>query len=180
MAFCASCGAELPPGAEFCPKCGRSAGAQAGPGPEDWMSRREMRRMHRQERREARWAAWASPEMGLINTVFGGLVVILLGVVLYLAAAGITPQVTWSNFWAYFLLGLGLLLVIRGVLTLFARMPWDSYGNIVGGVILMVIGGAFVAATQVGWSQYLWIVAIVIIGLIIIMAGVAAYLFRPH
>jgi hypothetical protein len=171
MAFCSSCGAELPAGAGFCPKCGKAAGEGFA---FDGMSGSEMKHA----RHEARRAEWSSPEFGLINAVFGGLTVILIGLALYLAASGLTPYVTWTNFWAYFLLGLGILLMMRGVLTFLIRMRRDSYGNVTGGVVLMVIGGGFIALTQGGLGQYFWIMAIVAVGLLIIFAGVVGYLFR--
>ncbi len=53
----------------------------------------------------------------LFNTIFGGLFVILLGGLLYLAASGTGGDlVTWSNFWTYLLMGLGGLLFVRGLL----------------------------------------------------------------
>jgi hypothetical protein len=178
-AFCSKCGAELPEGAQFCPKCGQPAGGPAAqPGPFDGMGRREMRHEYRRMRREERWGRWASPEWALFNSIFAGLFIILLGGLLYLAASGLLPDlVTWSNFWAYLLLGLGVLLLIRGFFEIITQ-HYHGYGQIIGGLVLVVIGASGITAFLPGWAQYFWIVIIILGGLLVILVGLLTYLFR--
>ena len=138
------------------------------------MSHREARHAYRATRRARRWA---SPERALFNSLFGGAFVILLGSLLYLAASGAGGSlVTWANFWTYLLMGLGALLVVRGVLELLAGH--HSIGNIIGGIVLLVIGAAGLTLSLGGWSRYLWIAIIIVGGLLIILIGLLTYLLR--
>ncbi len=121
---------------------------------------------------------WASPEWALFNTIFGGLFVILLGGLFYLAASGIAGDlVTWTNFWTYLLLGMGGLLVLRGLFTLLMG-GHREVGMIFGGLVLLMIGAIGLTVTLGGWSRYLWIAIIVVGGLLIILVGLLTYLFR--
>jgi hypothetical protein len=170
----------MPADSQFCPKCGQPAGgpAQPGPGPFDGMGRHEWRHMRRAERRAERHGSRASPEWALFNAIFAGLFIILLGVLLYLAASGTLPDlVTWSNFWAYLLLGLGILLLIHGFLDLLLR-HYHGYGKIIGGMVVAVIGAAGISASLAGWHQYFWIGVIVLGGVLVILVGILSYLFR--
>jgi hypothetical protein len=134
--------------------------------------------MRRAERREARWGRWSSPEWALFNSIFGGLFIILLGGLLYLAASGQAGDlVTWTNFWAYLLLGLGILLLIRGLFEIVTQ-HYHGFGQIIGGIVLMIIGALGITESLTGWIQYFWIVIIILGGLIIILAGLLTYLFR--
>jgi hypothetical protein len=178
MAFCSKCGAELQPDAQFCPKCGQAVGQPAGPGPYDYMGRRDWRYKRRAARREARWDRRASPEWVLFNTVFGGLFAILIGGLLYMAASGVGGDlVTWSNFWTYLLMGFGGLLVIRGLISMLA-WGYHGMGMIVGGMVLLVIGAAGLTESLGGWTQYIWIAIIVAGGLLIVLVGLLTYLFK--
>lgn len=121
---------------------------------------------------------WSSPEWALFNSVFAGLFIILLGGLLYLAASNQLPDwVNWSNFWAYLLLGLGILLLIRGFFEIVTR-HYNGYGQIIGGLVLSVIGAAGIASFLPGWAQYFWIVVIIAGGLVVILVGLLTYLFR--
>ncbi|HEY3272739.1 MAG TPA: zinc ribbon domain-containing protein [Methanocella sp.] len=177
-AYCSKCGAEMPADSQFCPKCGQPAGQPTGPDQFYDMSRRESRRAYRHMRRAARWSDIASPERMLFNTIFGGLFVILLGGLLYLAASGTGGDlVSWSNFWAYLLMGLGGLLLVRGLLEMLTR-HYDGFGKLIGGMVLLVVGAAGLTVTLEGWTQYLWIAIIVVGGLLIILIGLLTYLFK--
>lgn len=85
--------------------------------------------------------------------------------------------VSWSNFWAYLLLGLGIMLLIRGFLDLLLR-HYHGYGKIIGGMVVAVIGSAGITVSLGGWGQYLWIAIIVVGGLLIILVGLLTYLFK--
>jgi hypothetical protein len=138
------------------------------------MSRREARHAYRAHR----WERWASPEWALFNALFGGMFVILLGGLLYLAASGLGGDlITWSNFWTYLLMGLGGLLLVRGLLEMLTR-HYHGFGAIIGGLVLLVIGAAGLTASLGGWAQYVWIAIIVVGGLLIILIGLLTYLFK--
>ncbi|HMK45417.1 MAG TPA: zinc-ribbon domain-containing protein [Methanocella sp.] len=166
MVLCSNCGAEVPSDAQFCPKCGSPTAPLPG---SDW---REKRREYRAFRRSYRWNLQWSPEWGLINAVFVGLLVIYAGSIMYLASAGLSSLITWSNFWAWLLIGLGGLMFLRSVarFVIGGRRHW--YGDIIGGLILMIIGAAALAS----WTRYIWVIMIVAGGVIIILAGLVNYL----
>jgi hypothetical protein len=176
----------MPADASFCPKCGRSIDAGPIPDTDPYAMKRTIkdsyrsdRRAFHEARRAARWGArMETPEWALINAVFGGLTVILIGGLLYLAASGLTPLVTWSNFWAYFLLGLGTMLFLRGLLAIFLVPSWHERGSLIAGIIVATIGAAGIAVTTYGLGQYFWIGVIVIGGILVIVAGILSYLFR--
>ena len=175
MAYCSKCGAEVPEGASFCPKCGTGVG-KASPEGFD-----RDRRMWRQMRREMRWGWFMSPEYRLIGAIFAGLAIILLGVLLYLAASGLTPLVTWSNFWAYLLVGIGGFLLLRAILAMvLARGSFYHFGGIIAGIILIAIGMAWLSVSLFGWDRPFWPLIIVGGGVLIIAMGVANYLARTR
>jgi hypothetical protein len=172
----------MPADSQFCPQCGQPASQPAEPEPFGGMSRRESRHAYRHMRRAARWSEFTSPEWMLFNSIFGGLFVILLGGLLYLAASGLGGDlVSWSNFWAYLLMGLGGLMLVRGLLEMFTRhYPGHNhgFGKTIGGMVLLIIGAASLTVTLEGWAQYLWIAIIVVGGLLIILIGLLTYLFK--
>lgn len=186
MTFCSSCGTEMPADAEFCPKCGKRANEPPFMGIDPHMMRHAMRDEYRAQRHAykaarhaARWGGWTwSPEWALIDALFGGLVVIILGGSLFMAASGVSPMVTWANFWAYFLLGLGVLLLLRGLAALVVPGRPHEVGSMVGGLVLMVIGAAGVSVFLTGWSQYFWAGIIVLGGILVILVGILNYIFR--
>lgn len=107
------------------------------------------------------------------------MVIVLIGGVLCLAATGAVPWVGWDNFWAYFLLGLGVLMLLKGM-ALFTIQParHKAYGDIQGGLVLGLIGGTFVALLYGGdWSQN-WPIFLVVAGIIIVFVAIATYLAR--
>lgn len=170
MPFCTKCGNEIEPGAEYCQKCGQ-------PVDRNFFGEDIGRTIGDSIRKSI--IVESIPEVRLIEAVFGGLVVVLIGSVLYMAASGVTTLVTWSNFWAYFLLGLGVLLLIKGFATLLIRPArHKAYGDIQGGLILGLIGGAFVTLLSGGdWSAN-WPIFLVIIGGVIVVVGIVTYLAR--
>lgn len=186
MAFCSNCGAEVPADAKFCPKCGSPVEEAPFGGMDPRVMRHAMKedyrtqkRAFREARRAAKWGVWGNtPEWALIDALFGGLIVIGLGSLLYMAASGLTPLVTWANFWAYFLLGIGVLLVLRGLAALIIPGRPQEVGSIVGGIVLMVIGTVGVSVFLTGWSQYFWAGLIVMVGVLVILAGIVSYIIR--
>ncbi|HEY3274960.1 MAG TPA: zinc-ribbon domain-containing protein [Methanocella sp.] len=171
MPFCKNCGNETEPGAEYCRKCGQRVG-------EGSLGDEIGREIGDSIRKSI--IVESIPEVKLIDAIFGGLVVVLIGGVLYLAASDALPGVVgWNNFWAYFLLGLGVLLLIKGI-AMFLIKParGKAYGDIQGGLILGLIGGTFVLLLSGGdWSTN-WPIFLVIAGAVIVAVAIATYLAR--
>jgi hypothetical protein len=158
------------PGAEYCGKCGQRVGE--GPAGD------EIGRQIGDSIRKS-IIVESIPEVQLIDAIFGGLVVVLIGGVLYLAASSTVSWLGWGNFWAYFLLGLGILLLIKGIAMFFIRPARNkAYGDIQGGLILGLIGGTLVLLLSGGdWSAS-WPIFLVIGGGVIVFVAIATYLAR--
>jgi len=170
MPFCKNCGNETEPGAEYCRSCGQRLN-------EDPAVHDIGREIGDSIRKSI--IVDAIPEVELIEAIFGGLVVVLIGGLLYLAASNTISWVSWGNFWAYFLLGLGVLLLIKGI-ALFLIRParYKAYGDIQGGLVLGLLGGMFVLLLSgADWSSD-WPLFLVIAGGVIVFVAIATYIAR--
>ncbi len=159
--YCSNCGALIPEGAMFCPKCGRpvsSAPAQP-PTPSRPYRYEKHEKREKGEKGEKREKG---KEGDISGALLGGAILVWLGVSFYLQQIGRLPADLW---WAYFLFGIGALLVLRGIL-LYSR-GWHYTGSIVGGVVLMFIGFVSVERLQLTY----WPLILVIIGAAIIFTG---------
>jgi hypothetical protein len=107
-----------------------------------------------------------------LSAATGGISVLLLGVLLFIAATNASPLVTWSNFFAWFLVGHGALLVMK----FFAHglLPGKEaphYGNLIGGAIITAVG----ALCFIGFANYFVPIAIVSIGIYAISMGILKF-----
>src|SRR4030065_1449269 len=72
--------------------------------------------------------------------ITGGLILILLGVLFLMSEMG---RVSWTDWWAYFLVGLGAIFLLEGLIRAFAAEGRrGAGGRLVAGLILVVIGGS--------------------------------------
>jgi len=96
--------------------------------------------------------------------ITGGMILILLGVLFLLATMDI---ISWGNWWAYFILGLGAIfiveVIIRSAATSYRR---QDKGKLVVGTVLIVVGGAHILG-MVGW----WPLLLIAIGIIIVFSS---------
>jgi zinc ribbon protein len=164
--YCSKCGAPLPEGATFCPKCGTAvtAAPPQGPPPPRQYRYEKHEKGEKREKREKGEKAEKGREGDISGAVFGGLILVWLGISFYLQQIGTIPADRW---WAYFIFGIGVLLVLRGVIQL--SKGWYYSGSIVGGAILMVVGFVFIENVQFSF----WPLILVIIGAAIIFTGLA-------
>ncbi len=98
------------------------------------------------------------------SRIFTGLIVIWLGVTLYLNNMG------WfeSGWWAYFVLGIGILLLAEAVIRLSkARQHPSVSGKLIGGSVLVALGASNIYNLQ-DW----WPLIFVAVGLAIIFINV--------
>ncbi len=100
----------------------------------------------------------------LSGPLFGGGVLIALGVSFWLATSG---AISWAIWWAYFLGGLGILLVLLGISN--ARSGKDS-GPITGGVVLLAIGVIAIIAWNYSISSW-WPLALIALGFVVILSA---------
>jgi hypothetical protein len=171
--FCSKCGAALPQNASFCPSCGTSAapgfGQQAPPTPPRWEGRREYEKQEKHEKHEKQ-EKHEKHEKGrggdITGAITGGLVLIWLGISFYLAQTG---YISWSNWWELFLVGLGVIIILQGVVR-YGQGHGPFTGSIIAGLILILIGAAFYWGFQ---FANLWPLIFVAIGIAVLVS--AAY-----
>ena len=105
----------------------------------------------------------------MLGALVGGFILIWLGITFFLEENGNLPSDTW---WAYFIGGIGVILVIQGV-AIYARGR-NGVGSIIGGAILAFIGLSTIAANQFSISARLWPLLIVALGIFVLFAGLAS------
>ena len=149
MPFCEKCGNEVNEDDEFCPQCN----AVLKPA----HSRRDYRRSEKNEKGEKN-------EDDPNNRMYGGLVLVWLGISFVLRETGF---VTHGNWWAVFLMGLGVLMLVRGYLKYneFGRLG-PAQGYLIGGVVLVFIGASEFLSIGEWWPYMIIIVG----GLVVLRA----------
>jgi peptidoglycan/LPS O-acetylase OafA/YrhL len=135
------------------------------------MERRERRRHEKGEKSEKGEKHEKEEKMekggsGMGGALVGGLVLIWLGIAVYLQQTGTFSSNDWS---AYFLVGLGLILVADGLLRSMQGSRAFT-GLIIGGAVLVLIGATVV---QSSWQSF-WPLILVIIGVAVIVGGFSA------
>ncbi len=120
MPYCPKCGAEVGEEMTFCPKCGATLGAPRPPA-----RREKAEKQEKQEKQEKSEKAEKQEkgEWGLIGPLVGGLILILVGLMAYLAT--ISPIYT-RNWGGILLIGVGaviLVIAIYAAITAAGRSP---------------------------------------------------------
>ena len=163
--FCHRCGTALPPGSTFCPRCGTPVAlGSAPPGPSpttapppaSWEKRHEKQEKHEKNEKNEKNEKGRGGD--LAGALTGGLVLVLLGVLFYLAQTGAAP-INWGNWIWYFLIGMGCILIVQGVIRSASRGHVYA-GSFIGGIVMIVIGVAFVSSSNFA----LWPLLLVVLG----------------
>jgi hypothetical protein len=96
-----------------------------------------------------------------ISGVFFGLILVLLGVVFFLAAQ---DWISWGDWWKYFIIGLGVIFLIE-VLVRYTRPAYRRpiSGRLIAGLVLICIGAAFIGGIGDWWPLILIIVGLAIL-----------------
>ncbi|MDA4129718.1 MAG: zinc-ribbon domain-containing protein [Thaumarchaeota archaeon] len=184
--YCHKCGSELPPGAVFCAVCGTPVYTPSSAGPsqspttptnpplstpppyEDRRTYREWRRERRRNEKGEKNEKYEKGEKGgagggITGPLIGGTILIWLGITFYLQQLGRFPN---NNWWALFLVGLGIILIFQGVL-LYSRSHHPFYGPFIGGAVLVLIG----LSSLFGSLDNLWPLLLVIIGFAVLASA---------
>ena len=156
----------------YCPKCGATLkAAQAPTNPET--ARRREEKQEKNEKREKSEKHQEKQGGGVAGAIIGGLILVWLGVSFYVTQQGI---ISWTNWWSYFLLGLGLIIILRGAI---AAVHWRkvglAYGWFIGGTIVFVIGLSGTLNISTWWPFVL-----VVIGIAVMLAAVAERMRSPR
>jgi LiaF transmembrane domain len=98
------------------------------------------------------------PKQDYPPKITGGLILILLGVLFLMSEM---DKVSWSDWWAYFLVGLGAIFLIEALLRSFSPEGRKAIGGrLVAGPILVVIGGSHLIGFEEWWPLILIVVGV--------------------
>jgi len=110
------------------------------------------------------WREWRHRDP--LSRAMGGMVLILLGVIFFIAQNGMFG-VTWTNMWGAFLMGLGGLLVLQAILRVFfPSYRRGVFGLAIGGCVLIAIGT--IPFGGVYWTQW-WPLGLIALGVVLII-----------
>jgi hypothetical protein len=170
--YCSNCGTTVGEGALFCSRCGRpipqaqpaSATPAGGAGPSGASPSYRYERHERHEKNEKREKGEKQEKggrNGWIGPVFGGSVLIWLGIILTLGFYG---TIHLSDWWNWFLVGLGIILILEGAAFSISRgRPYPFIGFFIGGIIIFLVGFAPIFTGFNFWPLILVIIGIFII-----------------
>ena len=93
--------------------------------------------------------------------VAGGLVLILLGILFLLS---LHDYIHWSDWWAYFVIGLGAILILDYIIRAASGAKRGAHaGKIVAGVVLIVIGASHFFGLSTWWPLILIAVGVILL-----------------
>ena len=93
--------------------------------------------------------------------ITGGLILVLLGVLFLLSTMDV---ISWGDWWAYFLLGLGAILILEVIVrSLVPAYRQHHKGKLVAGAVLIIVGGAHIIGMVHWWPLILIAVGIIIL-----------------
>jgi len=169
--FCHRCGAQLPEGATYCPKCGSAVAGSTpfqvgGPGSARVEKREKAEKREKQEKREKNEKGGLE---GRLGALVGGLILIWLGATFFLEQNGYLNPTVW---WAYFLSGVGAILILQGVV-IYSRGR-NGVGPVVGGAFALLIGISFITTAQFNITDRLWPLLLVALGILVLVGGLAS------
>ena len=194
--YCHKCGSELPPGATFCPVCGTPVYSAPPTGtsqppptsttppppsqqPPPYYDRHAYREWRRQQRYNEKGEKGEKNEKGekggaggsVIGPLIGGAILIWLGITFYLQQIGYLT----GNWWALFLVGVGIIIILQGVL-IYSRHRRPFYGPFIGGGVLVIIGLSIINSSLAN----LWPLILVVIGIAIVASAFGARRRTPN
>lgn len=175
--FCSKCGSQIPLGAAFCANCGAavsgasSGQATAAPGPSYYYPRHRHEKQEKQEKQEKGEKNEKGRGGDITGAITAGLILIWLGVTFFLQE---NNYISSGNWWAYFLMGIGGILMLQGALR-YAMSRRPLIGSFIGGAVVFIIGLAFVQ----GFTANLWPLFLVAIGVAILLSAGAGRQRRP-
>ena len=158
MEHCTNCGTGVPDNANYCSKCGLMLSS---------VKKEEVYETGRTEPGVSKdfQEYHGSSQHELLESIKGGSIILMFGALLFIASSGMSSSITLSNYFAYFLLGIGIILLISFLFHL--RLPNSrsyQYGDLIGGIILFATGILCIY----GFDRYFWSIAIVSVGIYVI------------
>lgn len=173
MPFCPKCGKEVKEDAVFCPYCGETLKPQQ----EKVVYRRARDEINEKnekgEKNEKDEKGGEKSEKGEKNegaggmwsAVMGGLILLWLGVTFLLQQYNLLTSI---NQGALFMMGLGVIIALRGLLFYTQVNNWRAAsGLIIGGAVVALIG----VSSWIGWREW-WPFVIILVGAWIVLNAV--------
>ena len=166
MPYCQKCGKEVKDEDVHCLNCGATLKAEGVVyrRHEDWGDRSEKNeKSEKNERNEKREKEEKNERDRVGGSLMGGLILLWLGISFLLREYG---YITGSDWWSWFLIGLGAILVLRGAWAVSQSGLRAGVGYMIGGLVLAAIGGSEIFAIKNGWAIVLIIggVAVILLG----------------
>jgi len=174
MPYCPKCGKEVKDEDIHCANCGTTL---KGEGvvyrrQEDWSSRNEKNEKTEKNQRNEKHEKEEKNERDRVSSsLMGGLIILWLGLSFLLRGWG---YITDNDWWAWFLIGIGVILIIRGLLAFIQSGVKAGLGFLIGGFVLAAIGGSEIFNIQNGWA-----VILIIGGIAIILSGLTQRSSNP-
>jgi len=116
MPYCQKCGSEVSENMTFCPKCGAALKVTEPRPPERYRSEKaEKQEKHEKHEKEEKMEKGEQPEKfekkeySVLGPLIGGSILILLGVMFYLAASGVLKL---SSIFPFFLIIIGAIVIL--------------------------------------------------------------------
>ena len=146
MSYCPKCGNEVKEADEYCSKCRTNLKSNVS-----------YRKVNRRTNFE-----WKDHDEDQYGALIGGGVVIWLGALLLLQNQGLLGG---GDFGGLFLLGIGVILVLRGFISYQQTGGYDEgFGYLAGGGILMLIGAGLAYNIRDWWAFLLIGLGLLIVG----------------
>ena len=169
--YCGKCGSPLTDNAAFCAKCGSPVlPARSQPivpaVPQPQVHRNEKNeKAEKSEKSEKGEKNEKGRGGNIMGPLVGGLILVWLGVTLYAQQSGLIAS---DNWWAYFIVGIGVILMIQGLVG-YASGRRPLIGSLIGGGILLIVGLSFIANV----SANLWPLIFVVIGVALLVSSLS-------
>jgi hypothetical protein len=113
---------------------------------------------------EEKYRHWSRHYHGGLSGIGGGVFLVLLGALIFLATQGI---LAWDRWWQFLIIGIGIIFLVDSLI----RYQKDSareirVGRLIAAIILIGVGIAFLLGNVVWWP-----LIIILIGVAIIIGG---------
>ena len=112
MPYCPKCGAEVSEEMDFCPQCGTSLKLPPARVRREKAEKEEKREKQEKEEKAEKAEKYEKREFGYVGPLVGGVILIFLGVMFYLAAIGRIRVRDWGP---VFLIMVGIIILVFGL-----------------------------------------------------------------
>jgi len=112
MPYCPKCGKEVSEEMDFCPQCGASLKPTPARVQMEKAEKEEKQEKEEKEEKAEKTEKYEKREFGYVGPLVGGVILILLGIMAYLAATGRMHILDWGPI---FLIMVGIIILVFGL-----------------------------------------------------------------